>query len=166
MTLQVPFDDFVSTAQRFEIKDVYLLASPQFVEISGCDPAKPVTVLSQTAKSKADTKHYLEDHGLSVFQGIWSEHRVPLEEVRPELFVAAVSYQSGHPIPGLWVDAFEGEPTHVNVLQTLYHEFRSTGELPEVSIEEFLRAANPNVVVLSQARLRAFFDAKREKEPC
>jgi hypothetical protein len=160
MTLQVPFEDFASAAQRFEIKEAYLLPEAQFLAVSGCNVSVGITLLSQTSKTVEEAKHALEIKDLAVFRGIWSEHRVPMEDDSPDLFVAAVSYSSGQPMPGLWVDAFANEPTHVEVLEAIYKEFKQTGEMPDISIEEFINSAKPNVLVLSQARLSSFLDAK------
>jgi hypothetical protein len=75
--------------------------------------------------------------------------------------VAAVSYASGTNQPGVWVDAFEGPPTTVQVLRSVYEEFRKNGEMPEVSFEEFVRIANPNVAIVTPPELAAYLQAKQ-----
>jgi hypothetical protein len=42
----------------------------------------------------------------------------------------------------------------------MYEELRETGELSEVSFEEFVRLANANVVVVTPAQLRGYVMAK------
>jgi hypothetical protein len=65
----------------------------------------------------------------------------------------------------VWMDAYQEEPNHVHVLQALYEEFRQTGEMSDVTIEDFIRNANPNVVVVSDTQLKGFIDAKQAANP-
>jgi hypothetical protein len=48
----------------------------------------------------------------------------------------------------------------MQVLKSLFDEFRDTGELDEISFEEFVRQANPNVVIVSPSELQSFLTQK------
>ncbi|MBI3720930.1 MAG: hypothetical protein HY248_00125, partial [Fimbriimonas ginsengisoli] len=55
---------------------------------------------------------------------------------------------------------YEDPPTQLQVLRTLYDEFRETGEVGDVSFDAFVRMAQPNVLILSLAELREFLRSK------
>lgn len=82
--------------------------------------------------------------------GRWSLSMEPEQDDpgHTEAFIAAVAYKSGEDTPGVWLDPYRTLPTSIQVIQNLYNEFRSTGELGEVSLEEFINKAHPNVVIL------------------
>jgi hypothetical protein len=72
------------------------------------------------------------------------------------LYVGGISYRTDGESPGIWIDAYRQQPTHAHVLRSMYAELTDTGEMPSVSFEEFVRLANPTVVVSSPTELKAF----------
>lgn len=113
--------------------------------VTACDPASGAVVRCFATVSLSEARSTLEAAGVTVREGTWGD--------RPDdpgpLWVAAVAYKSEEDSPGLWVDTYESKPTTGQVLGELYEEFRETGEVGDVSMEEFIRLADPNVVILS-----------------
>jgi hypothetical protein len=164
MTLQVPFEEVAAAAKRYEIKELYLNVADGIGRVSGFNPELSVLVYARTEKPESEIRTAIETASCQLFKGSWSEKPLS-EEEDGDMYVAAVSYQSGEHTPGVWMDAYRGQPTHVQVLEAIYNEFRQTGELSEVTIEEFINGANPNVVVSSMSQLKGFIETK-ERPPC
>ncbi len=53
----------------------------------------------------------------------------------------------------------------MQVLKAMYEEFRATGELGDVAMEEFIRLANPNVVIISPNELLSYLLQKEDCPP-
>lgn len=106
----------------------------------------------------------MEKAGFKVHDGSWTLNgEAPANAHELEtMHIAAVSYLSGGDQPGVWVDAFLGQPTTIQVLRAAYDEFISNGEMGEASFEEFIRLAKPNVAVVSPAELSSYLESKRE----
>ena len=77
-----------------------------------------------------------------------------------EIYVAGVAYRTESGPPGLWMDAYAVQPTQVQVLKSMYDEMTSTGQMAEVSFEEFVRLSESNVVVAGPNDLRSFLALK------
>ena len=164
MTLRVPYADFAAAAHRYEIAEVYVSSRSGSTELTGLMKAPDRVLYSCTELPPDQVKTELTKAGLSPFDGVWSAEP-PEPDVKPlpgEVFIAAVSYQSDEPTPGIWLDAYPWLPTPVQVLRNLYDEFRDTGELSEVPFEEFVRLANPNVVVVSPHEIDGYLAEKSE----
>ncbi|MDR3691533.1 MAG: hypothetical protein P4L46_19290 [Fimbriimonas sp.] len=165
MTLNVPFEQFAETVQRvLETKEAYVSAAGAGCLVSAADVGKGFIVASRTDQTAAATKAKLEPAGFTVYDGAWTLAVDSQFHAEPqaEAFIAAVSYRSGETTPGVWVDAFPTMPTQVQVLRALYDEFRQTGELPDVSFEEFVRLSDPNVVVVTPNDVQSFLERKAE----
>lgn len=119
-------------------------------------------VASSTHLTLTDARKLLEKKGMSIHRGRWSL------EVEPELeplelksaYIGAVAYETNEGRPGIWVDVYAEMPTQVLVLRALYEEFRSTGELVDVSFEEFVRLGKPNVAIVSPAEITKYLESK------
>ncbi len=169
MTLQVPFEDFARAVQQVAaVKEAFLTSHPSGCLITAANPATSAHVVSVSDLTLDAARASLEQAGLKVFEGIWSvDGDVELEQdPLTHAFVAAVSYASSQHVPGVWVDAYQELPNHVQVLRVMYDEFRETGELPDVSFEEFVRVSNPNVVLVSATQLRGYLADKAKKADC
>lgn len=167
MTLQVPFEDFARTAQKLAgVKEVFLSAHPAGALVTCANPKNGVHVVSVSHGSHDETAEALQKEGLETFSGVWAEDAEIRLEADPltTVVVAAVSYVSSEHVPGVWVDAYAETPTHVQVLRSMFEEFRDTGEIEDISFEEFVRLSVPNVVVVSASQLRGYLDAKAERE--
>lgn len=164
MTLHVTFDQFSATVKRLlQRKDVYMKSSVRSCVVSCADPVKATLVASRTHLSVQEVRSRLEKDGLEVFEGVWAALE-PNEALEPanDLFVAAVAYISDDPSPGVWIDAYHDEPTSVDVLRKIYDEFIETGELSEVSFEEFLRLSHAHVVIASPSDLATYAQGNRK----
>ncbi|MBV6458489.1 MAG: hypothetical protein HONBIEJF_01617 [Fimbriimonadaceae bacterium] len=165
MTLQVPFRNFISAVSRhLERPLVYLHRDGATTTVSAADPGRGVVVTSTTDESLSKIKERLDHEGFSVSDGQWTEgHALQSEEERQETYIGAVAYRTRDESPGLWLDAFPSEPTPAIVLQAIYSEFETHGEMGEVSFEEFLRLAKPTVVIVSPEQVAAFL---RQRAGC
>jgi hypothetical protein len=167
VTLQVPFEQFVPTVRRL------LSNAPAFVRdhgsgslVTAADPAKRCIVACAHTDSASKTIDLLRAAGLEASHGQWREEGDidDLHGGESVPYVAAISYRTEGDSPGIWVDAFQELPTQVMALRSLYDEFRSTGELSDdISFEEFVRLACPNVVIASPEDLASYV---RQKEGC
>ena len=102
--------------------------------------------------------------GMEVAHGGWSHNVAGISDSLGELpYIAAIAYKSSDEMPGLWVDAFSETPTVAVAIKALYDEFRDTGEIGDISLEEFVRVANPNVTIVGPNELERFLAAK---SPC
>ncbi len=164
MTLQVPFEEFAKTAERMlGHKVAFVRAHGKGSLITAAAPDKNISIASCSDSLPEDVKGELSKAGFELMTGEWaiSIPEPVAEDPLDTAYVASVSYISGEHKPGVWVDAYPTQPTHVQVLRALFEEFNDTGELADVSFEEFVRLANPNVVVVAANELRSYL---REKE--
>jgi hypothetical protein len=117
------------------------------------------TIIAAMSRSKLDDAiKALRDQQMEVAEGAWStDENFTIEKgLACDAYVAAVAYQSGENRPGVWMDSYSFLPTEVQVLRAMHEEFRATGELSEVSFEEFVRLANPTVAIISPAEVVEF----------
>ena len=167
MTLHVPFEQFSKTVLRMlTTKDVFVSAHGSGTLVTATDGHNDVLVASHTDLTIAQTKVRLMEADLEPHDGVWKLG--DLQEVdcdeRCEAYISAVSYKSSESMPGVWVDAHRTQPTEVQVLRVMYDEFRETGELNEVSFEEFVRLSEPNVVIVPPYEIQRYLAKK--SEPC
>lgn len=163
MTLHVPFDQFAKTVTHFlSTKDVFVSAQGFGSLLTAAQPEKGLLIVCHADSAPTSTKEKLVQDGMTCFEGAWklSDDVTTEEEGLTEAYIAAVSYKSGESMPGVWVDAHRTLPSQVQVLRVMYDEFRETGELPEVSFEEFVRLSEPNVVIVSPHEIQRFVDRK------
>ena len=164
MTLNVPFDHFSKTVDRvLGTKDAYIqpVAKGCLITAGG---EKGYVVASHSKYSKVTVKTKLEQCGMTAFDGFWTLNgasEIP-ENGGADAYLAAVAYKTGEPSPGVWVNAFATCPTQVQVLRALYDEFRETGEIGDVSFEEFVRLSEPNVVIVTPNEVQSFLEKKPE----
>ena len=163
MVLTVPYKEFPEACKRVGAKEIYLAPNGKGTLITVADLHKHVVVASKSDQSPLEISQELEAAGFTILQGRWGDNEPAFEESHNSTaFVAAVSYHSTEPMPGLWMDAFPTPPTPQIVLRTMFDEFRSNGELGEVSYEEFLKYAKPNVVILSPGDIATYLAQKEE----
>jgi len=163
MTLHVPFDQFAKTVARIlATKSVFVTTHGAGALATAADPEKGIMIVSVSDSTPTATKSKLTHAGLEPLEGSWriSDELPTDEDGQCEAFIAAVAYKSGESMPGIWVDAHSTLPTQVQVLRAMYEEFRQTGELPDVSFEEFVRLSEPNVVVVSPNDIQSFLEKK------
>ena len=167
MTLHVDFDHFVEAVQRHaKGAIVYAARLENRTHLTAADPAANVIISSSTKSNLDEAKALLTTSGLDVRHGGWEEHsRGPGDSLGELPYVAAVSYKSGDELPGVWIDAYGEPPSPATVLKAIYDEFRETGEVGNMSFEEFVRLANPNVAIASPSDLERYLGEKGCEEP-
>lgn len=167
MRLHVPFANFADAVQReLMVKTVYVQPIGNQVLVTAASVTSRAVIHTQTTLSIGKVKASLNKLGFEVFDGAWrdEETAMALEDSPPTFSIVAIGYKSADNMPGVWVDAFESEPSQMEALKALFEEFRASGELTDIPFEDFLRLANPNVVIVAGADLAKFLAAKRLTE--
>ena len=162
MTLRVPFEQFSEAVRRVVGTDeAYLVPTENGCICTAFDIGKRVRVLTKESGPPKAAREKLEKAGMKIRSGYWAEGDEDVPEPAPAVpYVASVSYQATKHQPGIWVDAYETLPTPSQVLRTMFDEFSDTGELHEISFEEFVRLAKPNVVIVTPTELLSYVSAK------
>ena len=162
LTLRVPFDQFSETVRRVVGSDeAYVVSTENGCICTAFDTSKKVRVLCKEPGPAKAAKEKLEKSGMKIRTGYWAEGDEDVPEPAPAVpFVAAVSYDATNHHPGVWIDAYDALPTAAQVLRAMYDEFSDTGELQDVSFEEFVRLAKPNVVIVTPSELISYATAK------
>lgn len=166
MTLQVPYEQFVDAVARvLAIKEAYVTCHGSVSLVTASSATVKTVVAALSSGKPEQTKKELAAKGMEVYDGAWSaEGLTDLGETPPpDVHVAAVAYMSDEGKPGIWVDAYDSSPSPAQVLRGMYEEFRSTGEIADVSFEEFVRLANANVILVSPSQLKAYIQDKTAK---
>lgn len=159
MTLEVPLEGFAEAVRKLVGPlPIFVSAENGGSRLSAADPGKGIRVVAYTPQDPRTAREELESRGLTAVEGRWIPDDAPA--AAGEIHVAAVAYRTEGKMPGLWVDAFPEAPTAVQAVRAMYDEFRETGEVAEVSFEEFMRLAEPNVVLLAPGELRGFAASK------
>jgi hypothetical protein len=153
MVLNTTFEEFPALAER------YAPGHPVFVTETDQGPCATVFNPDQQAMvralghDKGAVVFKLEQAGFEVLEGGWS-NEVP--KVGPT-WLCAVAYRSSEKKPGLWVGMMEKPTTAEEVIKTMYEEFQASGDVEDLPLTEFMRLAEPNILVLDpeeQADLR------------
>lgn len=169
MVLQVAFEDFGAAVKRVlgDKVDAYLCQNKDEVVVTAGRSAESTIVVATTDLSEDDARAALSKQGLQTFFGRWTDDLVlaDLEGGSGKMYVAGVAFKAVGGAPGIWLDAFPMLPTQVQVLRSMYDELNATGEIANVSFEEFVRLAESNVVVASPTDLKSYVAAKATTEP-
>jgi hypothetical protein len=129
------------------------------VIVSAGQGDKKMVVVSSVQMSLEDAKAKLHSEGMHVYDGLWSI--ADDFEMVDMPFLGAVSYRANKEKTGVWVEAYPEHPTETRVLQDLYQEFTDSGEIGEISFDQFEASAQASVVVLSPDQLETFLTSKR-----
>lgn len=161
MVLTVPIDDFAEAVkQHTSGNDAYLAVVSGHTVATAIQSDKALLVRAETDETVESTKQRLTSAGMKVLDGHWGE---PSLDPSEQFWIGAVAYKSAEDTPGLWVHAFATKPSTGQVLAALYDEFRESGDIGEVPLEEFIRLADPNVVVLSPEEQTDFGSVQVER---
>ena len=162
MTLEVPFGDFVETLKRFGgFNSAYLARHSRGTLVTAAKPSENFVIASVNLGTLEQTRSALESQGCNCHPGSWFDPESPaMATSHIDTYIAAVAYTTAEPQPGVWLDAFDALPTQVQVLRSLFDEFRETGDLGDVSFEEFVNKANPTVAIISPTEIQGFIEAK------
>ncbi|MEA2552377.1 MAG: hypothetical protein QOJ65_553 [Fimbriimonadaceae bacterium] len=162
MTLRVPFELFSETVRRVVGTDeAYVVPTEGGCICTAFDMDKRLRVLTKEGGPPKAAREKLEKAGMKIRQGYWAEGDEDVPEPAPAVpYVASVAYTAANHQPGIWVDAYDVLPTVAQVLRSMYDVFVDTGELRDISIDEFVRLAHPNVVIISPQELLSYASAK------
>ena len=166
MTLQVSFDQFAETVKRLlNQQEAFVTAHNSGTLVTAAKAEKSMVVASISSEDVEATTQKLKESDMAVYSGTWltPEELMAPATAQRDVFIAAVAYRSGADKPGLWVDAYTNLPSQIAVLRAMYDEFRETGEVDDVTFEEFVQIAGANVVVLTPTDIDGFI---RQKEGC
>lgn len=159
MVLSVGWDRFAQEVKdRLEGANVYATAVVGGCRLTAALPEVDFLLRCEAPLPPADALAQLAAEGIQGAPGEWAHEapEAPPPAEDPPPWIAAVSYRTREAKPGCWVDAYPEEPKPALVLETMYEEFLQTGELKDVSFEDFMRLAVPNVAILSPAESRRF----------
>lgn len=146
MILTVPYEGFTEAVTRtINGKVIYVGSSGRYTVLTAGDVASGTLVRSDTLASKEEATAALRQAGFVVIEGVWRDKGIE----QSGLWVAAVAYRSTGETPGLWIETYDSEPTKGQVITDMYDEFCTNGEIEDIALDDFVRAARANIVILS-----------------
>jgi hypothetical protein len=154
MTLRVPFEGFASAMLRtLTVREAYVHLEGSRAIVTAGEPDQGTTIIASTTMSESEIKKSLKKEGIEVFEGLWSADDD--REILELPYIAAVSYQASKIKTGVWVDAFNTEPTVQEVLHKFQQEVADS--LPDsMSLEEFATEAHATVAIISPSQVSSF----------
>ncbi len=164
MTLHVDFENFASETKRHTGAQLaYISKFENKSHVTAASIDTKVIVSASTKLSLEEAKLLLTEQGMDIRSGTWEDgSSANIDELGVLPYVAAISYKSGEEMPGLWVDVSAEAPTPATALKAIYDEFRETGEIGDISFEEFVRLANANITILSPTDIERFLNQKSD----
>lgn len=160
MTLRVPFDGFVEAVRRnLDTHDAYVHSDNARVIVSAGKGDKKMVVIASAQMSIEEATSKLHGEGLHVYEGLWSIGD-DLELMKMP-YLGAVSYRANKEKTAVWVEAYPELPSETRVLQDLFEEFKDSGDIGEVTFDQFELGAQASVVVLSPDQIETFLTSKR-----
>ena len=165
MVLLVEFEKFPQAVREHAAgARVYLSVRRGQTLASAADPWSQTIVQALTSLSLDEAQAELLASGLRVLRGAWLQSPLEADESKQApMWVAAVAYVSAEQVPGLWVESFPEEPTTADVLTALIEEYQETGEVTNLSVDEFRRYSFPNIVILGPEELERFLRKRVEQ---
>lgn len=160
MILQVAYEDLIDELRtRLPNERAYVDGQPFGGSVISCGTLEGALIVQAVSASPpGKVTEDLRAAGIEVRKGNWSDGQA--QEPSMQFYVAAVAYRSREMKPGLWLDATVQEPTAADVLRKVFDEFRENGELSaDISFEEFIRLAHPNVGILKPSDVERFLSA-------
>jgi hypothetical protein len=164
LVLTVDIKDFAAAVKEWaSVKDVFLSSSAKGSVLTAANPQKNILIVCKTEEDPRTLEEMLAKSGLSISAGKWGESGA--QNGAADLqgsYIVGIAYQSRDQSPGLWMDAFATMPTPQIAIRAMYDEFRANNEVGNVSYEEFLKLAHPNVVILSPSEIATYLQSKEE----
>ncbi len=161
MVLRVPFEGFAESARKHaHSSEAFVSPRGSGSVVTAADPVKGVLLHAESDMAVGEVRNLLSSAGMTVRDGCWGGS---VDGSPAGLWVGAVAYKSSEDTPGLWVETFSSKPTTGQVLSALYEEFRSSGDVGEIPLEEFIRQADPNVVILGPEEQAEFASRRGER---
>jgi hypothetical protein len=163
MVLKVPLEDLPETMSQLGI------AGPVFVAglggrslVSVAHPEQSFVIHADSADVVDKVKSWLAEKGLTALNGCWSPDGAEMMLPASSFWITAIAYRSHDDKPGLWVDAQAFKSSAGEALSKMFEEFRASGELDGMTIEDFIERCDPNVIILDPGE-QAHFAAEA---PC
>ncbi|MBL8066481.1 MAG: hypothetical protein JNM34_11600 [Chthonomonadaceae bacterium] len=160
MVLQVDLSNLAEEAKRYGVKPwAHVLSKQGKSTVTIGDPARNLLIMAESTEGPEAVMRSLEEQGLLVAQGRWVADPFAGEiDVQQQIWVAAVAYEGSDGKPGLWVSGYRGEPSTGDVIRDFYEEMVEECGLEGVSLDDFVKSVDPNVVVLGPSQLSSFAD--------
>lgn len=159
MTLRVPYDGFVSAVeQQLASRHVFVHAQAGKVLLTAAEAKHSVVIVSSTRKPVDEVRKELHAAGLHAHDGCWSVDDD--QEILALPYVAAVSYRASKDKTGVWVEAYPEEPSSADVIRNFYEEISGEQTVPEMSLEQFIEAAQVSLLILAPLELEHFLEVK------
>lgn len=165
LMLSVGLDPFIAECKRRLPNDAaYLHVEGGHAHLTAADVRHRVLLSCRVNLSEKEVRAKLADAKIECRTGQWNASTgsdSATNGTTEAAYIAAVAYRSHDAKPGLWVDAYAAEPTAQEVLTNFFREMEENAEISAtVSFEDFLRLANPNVVIVRPEELRYHLDQK------
>lgn len=164
MTLRLEFNDFLEEANsRSTGNKVFASGRGHDWTLTAAVPAENLILTTRSSLDYETLADRVAKAGLNLRQGSWTESEDAGGGSSSGAFcIAAVAYRSSETKPGLWVEAFPNKPTTADVLNAIFQEFTDQGDIRSLSLEQFIRISEPNVVILEPHEIDAFLAKKQE----
>ncbi|HVL38410.1 MAG TPA: hypothetical protein VM328_03365 [Fimbriimonadaceae bacterium] len=162
MVLTLDFQHLPEAVRRYlERPEAFVSRVGAGTLITAANPTTGLVIRCLCSLTPEEARGALQAESIPVLEGAWGELEGASTSLGAPFYICAIAYVSGESKPGLWLDASSEPLTTAQALRTMYEEFVRNGEVAEISLEEFIQAANPNVVLLSPDDLVRFAEQKR-----
>lgn len=149
MVLRVPLSHLSEAMTQLGVQGpVFLTALGGKSLVSAAAPDRGILIQAESADSSDKVRAWLEEQGLKGLDGCWSADGVDSIVPASSFWISAIAYRSETEKPGLWVDASSHKPSAGEALAKMFEEFRASGEVDGMTLEEFIERTDPNVVIL------------------
>ncbi len=149
MVLQIALEQLAETMTQMGVSGpVFVSGRGSHSFVTAADPSRSLLIQCTAPRSCEEMKGWLAEKKIASLDGVWSQDGLTIPSATTSFWIAAVAYKSQESKPGLWVDALPFKPTVGDVLNKIYEEFRSSGDMEGMSLEEFLQRTEPNVIIL------------------
>ncbi|MBS1715607.1 MAG: hypothetical protein JST30_14860 [Armatimonadetes bacterium] len=157
MVLNVAFEHVAEEAKRHGVKPwAYVSPVSNGSIVTIADPSHRLLIQSFTNLTGERLTSALVGQGLLVAHGRWLPDPLAGEiQIQEMLWTASVAYKSASDKPGLWVHGYRGAPSVGDVVRDFYEEMSRESGLVGVSLEDFVSAVDPNVVITGPDELAA-----------
>lgn len=156
MVLEVSFEDFLAEhTSLLPSAPVYVAPTRSGCQVTAADPKINFILYARTSKLEPAVAKTLTSAGKQVRKGAWiGEEALAIHGNMFDCHVAGVAYRSEGAQPGLWMEAFDNEPTSFDVLKRFYDEFKQGGFVGNLEMDAFCEAAEATVVILKPETIR------------
>jgi len=141
----------------------------ELVHLSYGIPGTSTIILAETIIGDeddfSDIMHKLKSAGIESARGTWTDSIGPAiapgsDAPTGRFWVGAVAYKSDEDAPGIWMDAFTGEPSDDAVLRSMFDEFLKSGDLAGVNYDDFIHDSAPTVQVVASSEVQGWLRNK------